>query len=90
MAMPAAPSSGSPLQPLPLAILPPLPLYRRLLRAHRKFLAPEMRILGDKYIKNEFRLHQKIENPMHIVCAYDPRSHTIALLSIQLRHRLPS
>jgi hypothetical protein len=54
------------LKPAPLALLPPIPLYRRLFRTHRKFLSPEMRILGDEYIKHEFRQHQKIENPMHI------------------------
>lgn len=26
-----------------------------------------MRLLGDEYIKHEFRQHQKIENPIHIV-----------------------
>ena len=56
------------LKPAPLALLPPIPLYRRLLRTHRKFLPKEMRLLGDEYIKSEFRAHQKIENPMHIVC----------------------
>ena len=55
------------LTPAPLALLPPIPLYRRLFRTHRKFLPQEMRVLGDSYIKSEFRLHQKIENPVHIV-----------------------
>lgn len=54
------------LKPAPLALLPPLPLYRRLFRTHRKFLPKEMRLLGDEYIKHEFRQHQNIENPMHI------------------------
>ncbi|KAI1002223.1 putative ATP-dependent RNA helicase [Podosphaera aphanis] len=26
-----------------------------------------MRLLGDEYVKSEFRAHQKIENPMHII-----------------------
>lgn len=47
-------------------LLPPLPLYRALLRAHRR-LIPEMRALGDDYVKSEFRRHQKIDNPLHIV-----------------------
>ena len=51
-----------------MALLPPIPLYRRLFRTHRKFLPKEERLLGDEYIKSEFRAHQKIENPMHIVC----------------------
>ncbi|KIV91752.1 hypothetical protein PV10_06259 [Exophiala mesophila] len=50
-----------------LALLPPLPLYRRLLRIHRKLLGPEERIFGDNYIKAEFRRHRDIENPLHIV-----------------------
>ena len=26
-----------------------------------------MRVLGDEYIKSEFRAHRNVENPMHIV-----------------------
>lgn len=50
-----------------LALLPPISLYRRLLRAHRKHLPAEMRILGDEYIKAEFRAHRNIDNPAHLV-----------------------
>ncbi|PYH90025.1 ACN9-domain-containing protein [Aspergillus ellipticus CBS 707.79] len=50
-----------------LALLPPLQLYRRLLRVHRKKLDPEMRILGDMYLKAEFRAHRSVENPLHII-----------------------
>jgi hypothetical protein len=50
-----------------MALLPPILLYRRLLRAHRKYLPAEMRVLGDQYVKAEFRAHQKIDNPVHIV-----------------------
>jgi hypothetical protein len=32
-------------------LLPPLPLYRRLLRIHRKALPIEMRVMGDEYVK---------------------------------------
>lgn len=51
-----------------LALLPPVPLYRRLLRAHRRHLPPDMRVLGDEYIKAEFRAHRNVENPVHLVC----------------------
>lgn len=51
----------------PMPLLPPIPLYRRLLRAHRKFLPAEMRLLGDEYIKSEFRAHRNVENPAHLV-----------------------
>ena len=26
-----------------------------------------MRVLGDEYIKSEFRAHRKVDNPVHIV-----------------------
>ncbi|KAG8983535.1 acetate non-utilizing protein 9 [Tulasnella sp. JGI-2019a] len=54
------------LQETSASLLPPLPLYRRLLRAHR-LLPLEMRSLGDDYVKAEFRRHQKIDNPVHII-----------------------
>jgi hypothetical protein len=55
------------LRPKPTALLPPIPLYRRLLRAHRKHLPADMRVLGDEYIKAEFRAHRKVDNPAHLV-----------------------
>lgn len=60
-----AQSSG--LKAVPPALLPPIPLYRRLFRAHRKHLPHDMRILGDEYIKSEFRAHRTTENPVHII-----------------------
>lgn len=51
-----------PVQPL----LPPVHLYRKILREHRN-LPPLQRELGDQYVKNEFRLHRSAENPLHIV-----------------------
>lgn len=56
-------------KPAPMALLPPISLYRRLFRAHRKHLPREMRLLGDEYIKSEFRAHRNVENPVHIVSA---------------------
>jgi len=50
-----------------LAILPPIPLYRRLLRTHRKKLGSEERVMGDLYLKAEFRRHRDIDNPIHII-----------------------
>lgn len=41
-------------------------LYRRLLRAHRQ-LPIDMRFMGDSYIKSEFRLTRKTDNPLHII-----------------------
>ncbi|POY74987.1 hypothetical protein BMF94_1963 [Rhodotorula taiwanensis] len=48
-------------------LLPPLPLYRRLLRVHRKVLPVEMRLMGDEYVKAEFRRTRSTDNPLHIV-----------------------
>ncbi|KAF8645867.1 hypothetical protein AX16_007525 [Volvariella volvacea WC 439] len=47
-------------------LYPPIPLYRRLLRAHR-VLPHEMRSLGDDYVKAEFRRHREVTNPAHII-----------------------
>ncbi|KDN49185.1 ACN9-domain-containing protein [Tilletiaria anomala UBC 951] len=49
------------------SLLPPIQLYRRLFRAHRQGLNPEMRSLGDNYVKDEFRRHRAIDNPLQIV-----------------------
>ncbi|KAL7628588.1 hypothetical protein AAE478_000103 [Parahypoxylon ruwenzoriense] len=59
--------TGNGLRPAPMALLPPIPLYRRLFRAHRKHLPPEMRLLGDEYIKAEFRAHRNVDNPAHLI-----------------------
>lgn len=67
MATPTATGSARSLRPAPLALLPPIPLYRRLLRAHRKFLPRDMRLLGDEYVKSEFKAHRSVENPVHII-----------------------
>ncbi|TID14190.1 ACN9-domain-containing protein [Venturia nashicola] len=61
-----ATTSAGPGRHVPLSLLPPIPLYRRLLRAQRK-LPGELRVLGDQYIKSEFRAHRDVENPLHIV-----------------------
>jgi hypothetical protein len=47
-------------------LIPPLTLYRRILRAHRH-LPANQRVLGDSYVKEEFRRHRDVENPAHIV-----------------------
>ncbi|KAF2000333.1 ACN9-domain-containing protein [Amniculicola lignicola CBS 123094] len=59
--------SARPFRPAPMALLPPIPLYRRLLRIHRKKLDPQMRIMGDLYVKKEFRDHKDIDNPVQII-----------------------
>lgn len=54
-------------RPPALALLPPIQLYRRVLRCHRKFLPVDKRLLGDEFVKSEFRRHKDIDNPVHIV-----------------------
>lgn len=85
LANPTSAGSTKGLKPAPLALLPPIPLYRRLLRGHRKHLDPQMRLLGDEYIKSEFRAHRNVENPMHIVriigTAIDPSQCTCEMLT---------
>ncbi|KAJ9212822.1 hypothetical protein DTO166G4_5634 [Paecilomyces variotii] len=66
MATPSSIGSKANLGPAPLALLPPIPLYRRILRLHRT-LPPELRLLGDEYVKSEFRAHRNVENPIHII-----------------------
>ncbi|KAJ9295229.1 hypothetical protein DTO217A2_9088 [Paecilomyces variotii] len=65
MATPSSIGSKANLGPAPMALLPPIPLYRRILRLHRT-LPPELRLLGDEYVKSEFRAHRNVENPIHI------------------------
>ncbi|GAA6042194.1 hypothetical protein JCM8097_005010 [Rhodosporidiobolus ruineniae] len=48
-------------------LLPPLQLYRRLLRVHRRALPRELRVMGDDYVKAEFRRTRSSDNPLHIV-----------------------
>lgn len=72
LANPSAIGSSGALKPAPLALLPPIHLLRRLLRGHRKYLLPreggkQARLLGDEYVKSEFRAHRNVENPIHIV-----------------------
>ncbi|KNG52684.1 hypothetical protein TW65_00100 [Stemphylium lycopersici] len=59
--------ASRPFKPAPAALLPPIPLYRRLLRSHRKRLGLEERLLGDMYVKAEFRAHKDIDNPVQII-----------------------
>ncbi|CAK9785658.1 ACN9-domain-containing protein [Cutaneotrichosporon oleaginosum] len=47
-------------------LIPPIPLYRALLRAHRA-LPHDMRFMGDAYVKSEFRATRSTDNPVHIV-----------------------
>ncbi|KAF8912320.1 hypothetical protein CPB85DRAFT_1375777 [Mucidula mucida] len=54
------------LQQVSDTLLPPISLYRHILRAHR-YLSPEMKIFGDGYVKDEFRRHRRVDNPVHII-----------------------
>ena len=83
LANPVTVGSTKGLKPASLALLPPIPLYRRLFRTHRNHLDPRMRLLGDEYVKSEFRAHRNVENPMHIVRPC-PRHWCNSFLSISL------
>lgn len=48
-------------------LLPPLVLYKKILRAHIHKLPVEIRSLGDQYVKAEFKAHKSVDNPLHIV-----------------------
>jgi hypothetical protein len=37
-------------------------LYRNILRAHKRYLPTEMGLLGDAYVKSEFKLHKSATN----------------------------
>lgn len=37
-------------------------LYRSILQLHRHLPTPTLRLLGDEYVKNEFKLHMKKAN----------------------------
>lgn len=50
-----------------IKILLPLVLYKRILECHYKYLPPNQRLLGDEYVKSEFKLHKDITNPLHII-----------------------
>ncbi|GAA6015906.1 hypothetical protein JCM10207_006801 [Rhodosporidiobolus poonsookiae] len=58
--------NGSSCAPAP-ELLPPLQLYRRLLRVHRRVLPADLRVMGDEYVKAEFRRTRTTDNPLHIV-----------------------
>ncbi|TDH68384.1 hypothetical protein CCR75_003582 [Bremia lactucae] len=42
-----------------------LTLYRRILTLHRKKLKPHMRVLGDQYVRDEFKRH-KSSDPKYV------------------------
>lgn len=42
-------------------MLAPRALYRHILRAHRAVLPPDLRFVGDGYVREEFRKHRKAE-----------------------------
>lgn len=48
-------------------LIPPIQLYRNILRAHSRKLTPELRAFGDEYVKAEFHMHKCIDNPLQIV-----------------------
>lgn len=63
-------------------LLPPLILYRQILRTHR-LLPPSLRSLGDDYVKAEFRRHKDVANSIQIVGFIDQWQVYLDKLKIQ-------
>ena len=61
--------SRKPSAPLPehLALLPPMHLYRRIMKVHKRQLTAAERAVGDGYVKSEFERMKNVENPVHVI-----------------------
>jgi hypothetical protein len=46
-------------------------LYRNILKAHRAKLPWDLCQLGNAYVKNEFNLHKKVDNPANLAVFFD-------------------
>ncbi|KAG2502239.1 hypothetical protein HYH03_000725 [Edaphochlamys debaryana] len=46
------------------AAAPIIGLFREVLKLHRERLPPPMRVLGDAYVREEFRSHLRAKNPV--------------------------
>ena len=60
-------------------------LYRHVLKLHR-LLPSEMRIVGDNYLKTEFRLHRSIKDPVIIETFYSEWANYAQVLLEQVAH----
>lgn len=56
-------------EPMTTPLITPLRLFKQILKQHNKQFRnePEMKKLGDEYVKLEFKRHADIENPLYIV-----------------------
>jgi hypothetical protein len=56
-------------EPMTTPLITPLRLFKQILKQHNKSFRnePEMKKLGDDYVKLEFKRHADIENPLYIV-----------------------
>jgi hypothetical protein len=43
-----------------------LKLYKNILRIHQKKLSYQLKLLGDQYVRNEWKLHKNLSNPLLI------------------------
>ena len=46
-------------------------LYRSILKAHRAKLPWDLCQLGNAYVRNEFNLHKKVDNPQNLKIFFD-------------------
>ncbi|KAL3986284.1 Complex 1 protein (LYR family) protein [Acanthocheilonema viteae] len=63
----------------------PLILYKRILRLHYG-LPKEMRIIGDQYVKTEFRKHKNVSSEQAVIFLKEWREYS-TILSKQLSNR---
>ena len=56
-------------EPMTTPLITPLRLFKQILKQHNKQFRnePDMKKLGDEYVKLEFKRHADIENPLYIV-----------------------
>ena len=60
-------------------------IYRHILKLHR-LLPSEMRVLGDNYVKTEFRLHRKVRDAKFIETFYSEWTQYAEQLLEQVSH----
>jgi hypothetical protein len=64
-----------------------LVLYRSILRAHKQFLPADMRELGDRYVRSEFKAHRTATKEEHITAFYQEWNKYLEQLNVTARAR---
>lgn len=66
-----------------------VPLYRRILRLHRR-LPPAIRSLGDDYVRSEFRRHRSITDDRYLLPFFAEWTRYADLLNAQQQQQRPT